>query len=158
MKKFVILMLFALLTTIGYSQEINVELPDSTTLTTMKVYEDVKAGLSGLAEGLKTTAEHVYVILVKQQVVNGFVGLFILITLITFTIITLNYSNNIKDWDDLEVYEGKNKASGVICITFGILSLFILSAFLIGGYSGDILTGFINPEYGAIKEIMSFVK
>jgi len=35
------------------------------------LYQDVKEGLSGLATGLKVGVEHVYIVLVKQQIVNS---------------------------------------------------------------------------------------
>lgn len=36
-----------------------------------QIYTDVKYGLAGLADGLKVGVEHVYIVLVKQQVVKS---------------------------------------------------------------------------------------
>ena len=140
----------------------NLQLVDSAKLTTMKVYTDVMSGLSGLAKGLKTTAEHVYVILVKQQVVNAISSLIFdllisVLTLLFFRGFFKNYkriSDSKDDWfrDSLEDHFGL-----VGYLVFGII-LGVITIIALAANMGEIITGFVNPEYGAIKDIFHFIK
>jgi hypothetical protein len=137
------------------------QIPDSAKLTLLKVYEDTKAGLIGLAGALKTTAEHVYVVLVKQQVVYSISYLLFDIMLFIVSIYFLScFKNNYKrtqiktdSWynDDIEDHFGL-----VGMLVFGIIFGIILIVSI--AFNGtDIVTGFINPEYGAIKDIINFI-
>ncbi len=122
-----------------------------TASVTNKIYNDVKSGIVGLASGLKVGAEHVYEILVKQQIVNS--GIYC--TLLFFGLILIyNYLKryNTEKWTE----SGDPTFLGIIRFFQLILGaiLFIISIFNID----VILTGIINPEYGAIKEILTFIK
>ena len=44
-----------------------------------QVYGDIKTGLVGLAAGLKVGVEHIYIILVTQQILNSITWLIIII-------------------------------------------------------------------------------
>ena len=119
------------------------------TLTFLKVYEDVKGGILGLAEALKTPAEHVYEVLVKQQVINAWSGLIFIIVMLILLFLSIRYlkaCNNDPDINDLTV-------PVVLLIIVSILTFVALI-----GTGLDILTGFFNPEYGAIKDIVDFIK
>ena len=119
------------------------------TLTFLKVYEDVKGGILGLAEALKTPAEHVYEVLVKQQVINAWSGLIFIIIMLVLLFLSIRYLkayNNDPDINDLTV-------PVVLLIFVSILTFVALI-----GTGLDILTGFFNPEYGAIKDIVDFIK
>jgi putative Mn2+ efflux pump MntP len=137
-------------------------LPDSTKITFGKVYSDVKAGLSGLSSALKVGAGHVYEILVRQQIVNSITNILLYI-LGVFIIVYFakNFQKAYKrtqdkqdDWykDELEDHFS---LIGNLIIS---LMLFLIVGISICASITDTITGFINPEYGAIKEIINFVK
>jgi len=111
-----------------------------------KIYGDVKSVIADLAEGLQVGAEHVYAILVKQQVVESIT--YLIIGFISIMLIYLSVKFGKTDWNEPN---GKNVAS----ITLGIVGAFslLITFFLLP----DIITGFVNPEYGAIKDILSAV-
>jgi hypothetical protein len=148
--------------------------PDSLTKselksTSMVIYEDMKEVISGMAAALKVGSEHVYKVLVKQQVVYALIYLITFIFFgILFTISAFNLSK--LGWSDISYYESdwKNRggydaylknsfsAKNFIFIITGLVGLI---GFIIGFSNIDvIITGFLNPEYGAIKEIIKFIR
>lgn len=131
------------------------EIPDSSKMTFSKVYGDVKAGISGLASSLKVGAEHVYYVLVKQQVVHaikwllilGF-GFFCIIHFLKkYKLITEKWWNHA---DTMPTMMGVFRVGQII---MGVV--FICIGF---NHTNEILTGCINPEYGALQDILNFVK
>ena len=129
----------------------------SAELTFNKVYEDAKAGIVGLAKALKQPAIHIYGILVKQQVVNSITYIFFFILTIVFTILSLNWIRNAK-WGDSDICEEEDcwNVNATLGLIFGIIS-FVLIIVSICNIQNMIM-GFVNPEYGAIKDILNFVK
>lgn len=169
MKKIILFLMLIILATIDEqtvqaatvdTSSVTTELaiPDSTKLTVREVYEDVKAGITGLAAALKTPAEHVYTVLCKQQVVKAFVGIFMFLITILCLVTCLRYGSFVVDWEDGEVKENKPSFSAIISTIFGILSIIFIIIFFVGSYHLDIIQGFVNPEYGAIKDIVDFIK
>ena len=122
---------------------------DSTSLAFTKVYNDVKESILGLAEALKTPAEHAYEILVRQQIINSLSGTILIIVMLILLFISIRYlmacynDNNIKD------------ISGPILL---LVVVSVTTFIILVSTGSDILTGFFNPEYGAIKDIVNFVK
>jgi hypothetical protein len=114
------------------------------------VYEDARAGLIGLAKALKVGVEHVYVVLVRQQLVKSITGTVIIGLLILFIVIFLN---NIKKIDESDKDSYQVKA-----IIFGLLSFVFLLYVLMSGTIPEVVTGYVNPEYGAMESIFDFVK
>lgn len=142
----------------SYAQKVDSlnNLTDTAKLTLTKVYADVKAGINGLAQSLKVPASHVYNIMVKQQITQSisnliFVLVFILLSIILYKVGMKTYKlYNVKKDEDL---------ISITIITFILCAVSTL--FSVGSFWSDyssIVTGFTNPEYGAIKEIISFVK
>lgn len=125
---------------------------DSTTVTFSHVYNDFKDALNGVADALKVGAEHVYQVLVMQQVVNSITWLLIIAVLLIAGGITLKFG--IKDmWNkDKEVKDHK-----IPLLVIGSIVL-IASVIVLSVNMSTIITGFVNPEYGAIMEIKSFIK
>lgn len=113
------------------------------------VYGDIKAGLVGLAAGLKVGVEHVYTVLIKQQIVYSITWLIIIIALIIFTVIFKKIYIYAKDnWVDMShfmftLFGGAGLVIGYITVLCNLTT---------------IITGFVNPEYGAIKDIINFIK
>ena len=122
---------------------------DSTSLTFARVYNDIKGGILGLAEALKTPAEHVYKILVKQQVINAWSGLIFIIVMLILLFLSIRYLKDCNNNEDIKDLTGPILLVIIaLIVTFGV--------FIVVG--PDILTGFFNPEYGAIKDIVNFIK
>ena len=117
------------------------------------VYTDIKDGITALALGLRVGAEHVYMVLVKQQIVYAIVhliiGLFALFLIV-------NWINGYKDtkqkWSDGEAPTGL----GIIKLIQIFIAGVMLIVFLF--HIDNIVMGFVNPEYGAIQEIIDIVK
>lgn len=114
------------------------------------LYGDVRAGVMGLASGLKVGAEHVYGVLVKQQIVYSITWLIIIIMLIIFTkIFQKVYLHAKREWDDEVAFFFFTALSGL-----GLVAGYIIVACNLT----SIITGFVNPEYGAIQDIINFIK
>jgi membrane-associated protease RseP (regulator of RpoE activity) len=127
---------------------------DTAKLTFARVYGDVKAGIIGLASALKVGAEHVYMVIVKQQVVNAITNLLIILVLFILCLRLWSiHSSAVKKYGN----QWEDYASAVMplvaTIVLGVLAIII---FIID--SNDIVMGFVNPEYGAMKDILEFVK
>lgn len=127
---------------------------DTAKLTFARVYGDVKAGIVGLASALKVGAEHVYKVIVKQQVVNAITNLLIVLVLLVLCLRLWSMHRTAaskygRDWDDY--------ASAVVPL-LGTLALGIIAIILFIIDANSIVMGFVNPEYGAMKDILEFVK
>lgn len=145
-KTFFILSLLSLLFVTNISAN---TIAENDTLTFTQVYQDLKASVSGLAEVLKTPVEHVYEVLIKQQVINSWFGTIFIIVMLVLLFLSIRYlkaCNNDPDINDLTV-------PVVLLIIVSIVTFVALI-----GTGPDILTGFFNPEYGAIKDIVDFIK
>ncbi len=122
-----------------------------TSSTFRLIYTDAKDAIKGLASALKIGAEHVYEVLVKQQIVYAIVWL---ITFVVSLIFIINFFKALKSsekWGDgSDIY-----LLGVVRVFQGIIFIIIL---IISIFHFDtIVTGFVNPEYGALTDIMNFV-
>ena len=146
------------------------------------VYNDLKSttpqiknALEALSKELKTTTDSLWHILVKQQLVWSWC--FLILFLGSIFNWFLFYKRNFKKLDDDEFVLGKQvKKTGyssdpvittdiiikkdrifswfvyvhlTICITLSVFSFWHFS---------DMMTGFINPEFGALKTITEVVK
>lgn len=122
------------------------------------VYGDIKslapkveATVKQLAKGLKVGAESVWKILVKQQKVWSWCYLIGCI-LATFSWIHFYYRFNKGNSDKTEYNTWKDSniaitiITGVIAISLSILSIM---------HFESMMTGFINPEFGAMRNIIT---
>lgn len=147
MKKFAfIIVLFTILSIVGYSQE---KIEDERVLTQTeqiidRYLEKTGAAIESLAETLKVPAERVYSILVKQQSVIGFSQLLATILFLLLTIVFIVAYNN--SWRD--EYDGW----AIAAIFAGLIFVTILIIFICDG-----LPKLINPEYYAIKTIITIL-
>ena len=147
MKKILMLVLFATFAISGFAKE-EVSTPDTTAVTFTQFYNDVKEGITSLGIALKVPAEHVYGVLVKQQFVNSVVGCLLLVLTITNLIVLILVFPKC-GMEDPDKYDIIAISSGVFFIIFFMASIVNFQ---------DTITGFMNPEYGAIRDIMSFIK
>lgn len=118
-----------------------------------KYSSKIEATILSLAESLKQPAEHVYKIIIKQQSVNSIIWL---ITALLF--ILLIFTKNF--W--LNKIDKLNNTNEDFGYWLGLVFLCIIPA-IVGGIIlivqlEIIMTGFINPEYGAIKDIVNMIK
>jgi uncharacterized membrane protein len=125
-----------------------------TSSVSKQLYTNLKSGLVGIAGALKVGAEHVYVILVKQQVVNSI--LYLLCGVLAFILILsfINKNKSDEEWFDEDI----DFLTGLGFIRLGqlIIGFILLLVFLC--HLDTIVTGFINPEFGALEQIMNWVK
>lgn len=129
-----------------------------TSKVSKQLYTDIKAGIVGLAAGLKVSAEKVWDILVLQQLVYSISCLIfsLILSIVSFTFINRGW----KLWKKAEEKDGYKYDfdEGIWCGMF-ILGVIILvgSTVFTSVNLNTVITGFINPEYGAIKDIVEFV-
>ncbi len=133
---------------------------DTTSLTWGRVYQDAKDGIAGLAKALKVPAEYVYKVLVKQQVVYSFVYLTVVLFGVFFLWIGLKHIELCRT--AFKTWKATSKDYGDFFSAYILTSvLFMIGAIIciVAGVThvGVIITGFVNPNYGAIKEIVSFM-
>lgn len=128
-----------------------INIPDSASVTFSKVYTDVKTGIAALASSLKVGAEHVYEILVRQQLVKSITWL---VEILVIILLFIFMAKPVWKWSTTNADE-----SGGISYAPGVILYICLSVSLIVGlcHIENIITGFVNPEYGAIKDIISIV-
>lgn len=128
-----------------------------TSSTFKLMYSDFKQGIVALASSLKVGAEHVYEVLVRQQIVYAIV--FLSLTIIGFILI-LNWIKKYKDdkevWKSGSSYNENPTGLGVLRFIQIIVALIMIG---IGVCNiSTIMTGFVNPEYGAIQDVIEMVK
>jgi hypothetical protein len=128
---------------------------DSSKVTFDRVYSDVKSAVSGIGSALKVGAEHVYEVLVKQQFVQSITGLFTLIFIwaILSLLVWKLPKNRDFYFDELDLPHIYTFLLGI-----GLIVGSIFSVVYTVGIIPVIITGFINPEYGAIREILETIK
>lgn len=120
------------------------------------IVDKATIAVSSIADALKVPAEHVYSVLVKQSVIHSIVNillsiLFIIITIISYKMSIYYYKKH--DNDDCEDGVFEYADSGIFC-TLSIIMLIVWIIHLLATVN-IIITGFINPEYRAIQEILN---
>jgi uncharacterized membrane protein YcjF (UPF0283 family) len=143
MKKLFILLLFVNFTLTIFAVEEVTKVSTEVNSIVDNVFDKTSEAVKELSQALKVPAEHVYSILVKQQLTRSyvwtFINSFLLLACIVLWIFWIRDLENKEDWWGLPV------TTSVIFIIIFISSV------------GTIATGFINPEYGAIREIMNIL-
>lgn len=133
-----------------------------------KYVDKTTEAIKGLAKALQVPAERVYGVIIKQQNIKAWSALatpISIILLMIFLLILGNYFNK-SHWKHFEKSEYNDRASWDLDDSFeGIAQIFafVIAAFLLLSLllATDVLTitqGFMNPEYGAIKEISNLIK
>lgn len=151
MKKILLFVVSMLISVIVFCQE-------STKITETERIVDKYADKFGdaikqMAVALKTPVEHVYEVLVRQQVVNSFISIGYLVLLVICAV--LIWKCYIKG---NEMYsESGDDCFVVIAVIASVLWGVFVIVFFASGSFGDIFQGFVNPEYGAIRDIMELI-
>lgn len=128
---------------------------DSTKLK-QQIYEDVKQVIASIAESLQVGAEHVYTVLIKQQLVSSVTNLTLIVLFVFVTWVCFRSWRAATKQLDKNYEEGIEVLQIVFCILavcFGLFAVMYLAV-----TAENMVTGFINPEYGAIKEILDTLK
>jgi hypothetical protein len=108
------------------------------------IYNDFKSGIEAAASALKVGAEHVYIVLVKQQIVKSITHLVVILLTILFGYLLYKALMYDKYEDDsVKIPIG----------FFGLCFMLFMITYCFVGLQ-DMITGFVNPEYGAMKEII----
>ena len=123
-----------------------------------QVVDNVSNKVVALAEALKVPAEKVFVVMVKQQFISALseslvLGIFFILFLLS--ILTL-FNKNSHDYNYHGEFRDLN-ARGYITVILSVIFGLILTINLFTS-SDAILTGFFNPEYGAIQDIIEMIK
>lgn len=124
-----------------------------TSSTFKQFYSDLKSGILAIASALKINSEHVYGILVRQQVVSTITWL---VTLFIGIVLVFIFVKAAKNKDEEWEINGDPTLLGVMRVIMGVIGLIAIIAGLIN--TSTIISGLINPEYGAIQDIMHFIK
>jgi hypothetical protein len=145
-KLFIIIMLFI---TIGINAQVTT---DSTCITDTNVeklidkYTDkISVAITSLANSLKQPAEYVYDVLIKQQLVISYTNSFIFIIFLVSFIIAIKTTNKTTEWE---------YPIGIVCLYIIAFTLFIFSLVELQAT----IQGFVNPEYGAMQDIINIIK
>lgn len=130
----------------------------------------VEEGVKSLAKGLGTTATELFRILVKQQIVYAIVYTLVLFLILFLIWILYKLYNNISNISilfikknnlgdkDIATYNKKMQDKlSISYLLFGIILICVicLSIFFINNLT-DLVMGYLNPEYGAIQEILNY--
>ena len=150
MKKFIIILMLSLVSFV------TVKAQASDTITNIseterlidKYTQKAAIAIEGLSEAIKVPAKHVYSVLVKQQVIYAWSWVLVSSTGLLFMIFGLLLLYNATYREEFLQITGF-----MFAVTFGIV-------FLIGiiGVAVDGLSGFLNPEYGAMMDIVRMFK
>jgi len=165
-KLFILLMLYSIAIFTSFAQDSVIKEELASVQVIDQVFDRTTEAVQYLAQALKVPAEHVYSVLVKQQIIKSvsLLGSTIFVILLCCFVVLYSY----KDWKKTNLdYNTKNDRKdlsynqydlddGYWVWTIGFAIPIACIAFLVLVFvSGEILTGFINPEYGAIKDILN---
>jgi hypothetical protein len=118
----------------------------------------LEATVISIAQTLKQPTEHVYEVLVKQQVVKSIQALIIIVAWLLFTFLTIFFATGVADWDDFEAKKDRMAASGGLFAMSLILFFVFTIVLLVQGSLNNVVTGFVNPEYGAMNDIVNWLR
>lgn len=136
------------------ADKVEQSIPDSAKVTFSKVYTDVKAGLQGLGSALKVGAEHVYGVLVKQQIVYSITYLLLYAVILLVFKFTYKLTRTTRFKEQMEESYPDGDYHLIIIANVAVLVILVT---LVCCTVENVVTGFVNPEYGAIKEIIKFI-
>ncbi len=110
--------------------------------------------LEQLAQKLGTTAEYLWATLVKQAPIESAIGIFqiVVFTLLGFLLYRLNGRFSKENDRGLSYYEENEPVAVIMVLAF--IAWLCCSAILFFCL-GDIVSGFFNPEYWALQQILS---
>ena len=123
-----------------------------TSSTVKEMYHDFRNGITALAEALKVAVEPVYKVLVMQQIVHSVMYLLIVCIL---CFVPLIWFKKVRLWADER--NGQQEGVWLLWVISSVLPM-IAGVILFFATATTILTGFINPEYGAMQDIVKMAQ
>jgi hypothetical protein len=120
-----------------------------------RISGNVWSALEELAKALEVPAKHVYTVVIKQQIVKS------ITEVITFVILPLIF---LIFWYHLATIKWKLFTEKTMEHTegwslSGVLPIIICSCIILFGADWSIIiTGFVNPEFGALQDVTEMVK
>jgi len=168
MKKVIFLFIFSFVFMIqAYNQDVVPEQTEELASVQVidKVFDEVTNAIESLAKALEVPAEHVYKILVKQQFINSISNILVIIIsfLVFHLILIYSFRDYIKtnekyrkmyDRSEDYIHYDLDESWWLFSIIPSIIIIIVTFIFLICSFE-NIITGFANPEYGAIKDIIN---
>jgi len=167
MKKLMFILLLIIPAFIINAQDVQPKEELATVQVIDHLYDKTSQAISELAKALEIPAEHVYNILVKQQTIQSISSILaiLVVSLICFIVIRLTYKdyNYInKQWSEVNNRPDKTHYFDLddrwwvwaIGTAYVIWSIAIITFFCV---LNNVVMGLLNPEYGAIKDIMSIL-
>jgi hypothetical protein len=113
-----------------------------------KVFAKVTQYIDALAAKLDVAAEHVYGVLVRQQVADGVVGLSIFAFFLALLITSIYLTGRFIDKD--------TETAEILATVSAIIGLIVLAEVIF--FVPTDIKQLINPEYYAIREILDAIK
>ena len=168
MKKLMFVLLLMLPVFIINAQEVEPKEELASIQVIDHLYDKTTEAISTLAKALEVPADHVYSVLVKQQIINGCSSLITILFFIFLSLFVIKLGCNLwdnanKNWNKVHNKEEPyykhydfDDGNWTFIIICGIIA-FIISIIVFFCSMGSIFTGIFNPEYGAIKDIMSIL-
>lgn len=143
MKKLVLILLL-FITFISYGQTDSTQYVTNSNVEKLvdKYSEKIESAIIALADKLQQPVEHIYKLIIKQQLIKGISS--IIVFFIGLIITTIGVILIFKDYDE----------GGTVLTTIGVFIL--LTGIIWFCVSG--VTCLFNPEYAAIKEIIRMIK
>jgi uncharacterized protein YukE len=133
------------------------KLADSSKVSFGSVYKDMKNGIEQMAAALKVGAAHVYQVLIRQQIAKAIMWLVILIVTCVLFRAAWKISKP-ENWQkpkkDGDMPDPKN-GYAILSIFLWVVACLSLIACLF--HIDTIVYGFVNPEYGAMTDIVDFI-
>lgn len=115
-----------------------------------RVFDRTTEAVQQLADALKVPAEHVYKVLVQQQIIQGISLLVVTMVTIIFAYLSWLILKNRHDFSKNEdAYDQDTEGYWVLFILLGVASIVLVIVSI-----AIVPAQFINPEYGAIKDIL----
>jgi hypothetical protein len=182
MKKLLFILIASLTFNMSYAQSDSSGVDSTSTLTQIqeakgvvsevvdgieKISGNVWAALEELAKSLEVPAKHVYNVIVKQQVVNSITNLIIYIIGLSCLYYMLKlgrfapkYMKTHKLTHQPEYsYEKEPAWTASHIVGFVIFTLgFVVIGIFTFATLNDTVMGFVNPEFGALKDITEMVR
>ena len=161
MKKLFLLSILIFTFAVGSAQDslaVKSVIPPTVADQVNQVVDNVSNKVVALAEALKVPAEKVFIVMVKQQFIVALsesfsLSIFFIFFLLSILTLLNKNSHEYNFNDEFRDFNVRGYITLILSVIFGII--FTVNLFT---SSDAILTGFFNPEYGAIQDIVEMVK
>lgn len=162
MKKFIIILSILLISISGFGSKYvskdSISNKQSKELTE-QIYSDVKSVIADLAMELKVGAENVYTVIKSQQVIKSIVNVIEYILLILMLILGIKGILIGYKCCSTDPYGDKEFDHPLLILcSIGTVILLAISIGIFSSTITETITGFVNPDFGAINYILQLIK